>query len=57
MLDSFGKPYLLEINKNPNLTNNFSKEEEKMKEMLVSQMYSIVRDELDVDKSNYELIE
>jgi hypothetical protein len=56
MLDSFGKPYLLEINKNPNLTNNFSKEEEKMKEILVSEMYSIVRGEIDVDKSNYELV-
>lgn len=43
ILDKNKNPYLLEMNKNPVLNNNFNKEEENIKKNIISNMYDYIR--------------
>ena len=52
-------PKLLEINKNPVLTSNYlknKKKEIKMKENMISEMHSIVKNEININETKYQLI-
>ena len=43
VIDEHSNVKLLEINKNPNLVNNFNKEEENIKKNMISDMYNYIR--------------
>ena len=55
ILDQNENPYLLEINKGPNLQNYYSDYEKKMKKMLVYQMHDLVRNDIGSKDSNYDI--
>ena len=55
ILDKNENPYLLEINKGPNLQNYYSDYEKKMKKMLVYQMHDLVRNDIDIKDTNYDI--
>ena len=44
ILDNSYNPYLLEINKDPCLNNNFNKEEEIIKKNMITNMYDFIRE-------------
>jgi hypothetical protein len=56
ILDQNRNPYLLEINKGPNLQNYHSNYEKKMKKMLVYQMHNLIKNKTDINNTNYDII-